>query len=408
MRPVAVTGLGIISSIGNTADEVTRSLKEGRSGVGVDQERIDKGFKSSLTGQIKDFKPQNWGLNRKNLRTMCEPAMFACAAAIDAVNDAGLLEHHIQSDRCGLIFGNDSTVKASVESIDLAREHNETHYIGAGSIFRTMNSTVTMNLASYFGIRGANWTLSAACASGAHVIGQALMLIRSGFQDIVIAGGAQELNWMSMASFDSLGAFSTRHDKPHKASRPFDAQRDGLVPSGGGATLVIEDLEHARKRGAHIYCTIGGYGFSSLAATNLSEPSSEASLKAMENALADAALRPEQVDYINAHATSTPLGDLAEAIAINEIFGAKTPVTSTKSLTGHECWMAGASEVIYTILMAKNGFISPNLNFERLQEDCPVINVISDKTDAGIDFALSNSFGFGGTNAALLLDFTTT
>lgn len=336
---------------------------------------------------------------------MCEPALFSFAAATDAVKDSRLSRELIQSDRCGIIFGNDSTIKAGVESVDIAKKYNETHYIGSGYVFRAMNSTITMNLASHFKTRGANWTISAACASGAHVIGQALMLIRSGLQDIIIAGGAQETNWMSMASFDSLNAFSSRTDEPGKASRPFDKERNGLVPGGGAASIIIEDLDHALSRGANIYCIIDGYGFSSGIDKNLSEPNAKASAKAMENALGDAGISPQKIDYISAHATSTPTGDLAEAIAINKVFGPATPVSSTKSMTGHECWMSGASEVVYTILMAQNKFIAPNINFSSLSDNCPQINVIHTARQAQIDFAISNSFGFGGTNAAIVLNF---
>jgi 3-oxoacyl-[acyl-carrier-protein] synthase-1 len=404
-RPVAVTGMGIISCIGNSLEEVTASLMVGKSGIVFDEERKQKGFRSPLTGKINNFNPKELGLSRKVLRSMCEPALYSWAAANDAVKDADLLEEHLKNNRCGIVFGNDSTIKAGVEAIEHVHKYGETHFIGAGSIFRVMNSTATMNLAAFFGIGGANWTLSAACASSAHAIGQALMLIRGGFQDIVITGGVQETNWMSMASFDSIGAFSTNFDFPEEASRPFDAFRDGLVPSGGAACLIIEDLEHAKKRNANIYCMIGGYGFSTCAGQNLSSPGDKGLIVAMGNALSDSGLSRSQIDYINAHATSTPIGDLAEAVAINKLFGDKVPVSSTKSMTGHECWMSGASEAIYTILMARNGFLAPNINFTEFQDDFPKINVVRQKTSAEIKYALSNSFGFGGTNASVLFDF---
>lgn len=404
-KQAAITGLGIISSIGTTLKEVTRSLKEGRSGIVLAQERLGVGFRSALTGNIKDFDIKQWGLKRKALSTMCEPARYAYAAASDAIRDAGLRDEEIKTDRCGVIFGNDSTIKASAESIGMVHEHGETHFVGSGYVFRSMNSTVSMNLASHFGVRGANWTLSAACSSGSHVLGQALMLIRSGLQDTLIVGGAQETHWMSMASFDALGAFSTRHESPETASRPFDAERDGLVPSGGAACLIIEELDHARRRGARIYGTIGGYGFSSDVGSNLAEPSTAGAVLAMRRALADAGVTPAQVDYINAHATSTPVGDLIEARAIHEIFGARVPVSSTKSMTGHECWMAGASEALYATLMATEGFLAPNINFTRFQEGFPELNIVRKCTGAKIGIVLSNSFGFGGTNACLVFDF---
>jgi 3-oxoacyl-[acyl-carrier-protein] synthase-1 len=408
LKSVAITGIGIISCLGNDTGSIVSAMEKGRSGIIYDKQRKDLGFKSPLTSKINEFAPKDYGLTKKALRTMCEPALFSFAAAKDAVKDSGLSQDLIQSDRCGIIFGNDSTIKASVESIDIAKKYKETHYIGAGYVFRVMNSTVTMNLAAHFKTQGANWTISAACASGAHVIGQALMLIQNGMQDIIIAGGAQETNWMSMASFDSLNAFSYRIDEPEKASRPFDKERNGLVPGGGAASIIIEDLDHAISRGADIYCIIDGYGFSSGVGKNLSEPNAKGSGKAMENALKNADLAPEKIDYISAHATSTITGDLAEAIAINKVFGSNTPVSSTKSMTGHECWMSGTSEVIYTILMAKNGFIAPNINFSSLSNDCPKINVIASARKARIGFAISNSFGFGGTNAAIVLNFNNT
>lgn len=397
--------MGIVSCLGTDLTTVSHSLENGRSGIVFDPERQALGFKSPLKAALPEISPKALGLSRKNMRTMCEPALYAAVSARQALNDAGLKNGDVQNPRCGVIFGNDSTIKAGIESIDIAREYSETHYIGSGYIFRAMNSTITMNLAGLFGTQGANWTVSAACASGAHSLGQALMLIRSGLQDVVIAGGAQETHWTSMASFDALNAFSSRFDRPEEASRPFDIDRDGLVPGGGGACLIVESLDNAMKRGAKIYATIEGYGFSSGIGGTLSEPGSTGATSAMGMALKDAGLNPSDIDYINAHATSTPSGDIAEARAIHEIFGPNTPVSSTKSMTGHECWMSGASEVIYTTLMATGGFMAPNINFKTLSQDCPVINVVQETRQCRIKKALSNSFGFGGTNAALILNF---
>lgn len=405
IKQAAITGIGIVSCLGNKPETIILSLKNGYSGIIFDEDRKKLGFRSPLTSRIREFEPADYGINKKARRSMCEPALYSLAAAKDAVKDANLPDDLLQSDRCGIIFGNDSTIKAGVEAIDIARKYSETHYIGAGYIFKAMNSTITMNLAAHFKTKGANWTLSAACASGAHVIGQALMLIRSGLQDIVLAGAAQETNWMSMASFDSLNAFSSATDHPQKASRPFDRKRNGLVPGGGGACIIIEDFDHAVARGADIYGVIAGYGFSSGIGRTLSEPNKKESEKAMNNALQDAKITPEKIDYINAHATSTPVGDLAEAVAINHVFGPNTPVSSTKSMTGHECWMSGVSETIYTLLMAKGGFIAPNINFSSLDEESPPIQVIPRAVQANIRYAISNSFGFGGTNAAVVFDF---
>jgi 3-oxoacyl-[acyl-carrier-protein] synthase-1 len=403
-RQAAITGMGIVSCLGSSLDAVSAALRAGRSGIVVDDERRKAGFRSALTGRIRDFLPRERGLSRKMLRTMCEPAQYAYVAANDAVADAGLHPEDLRSDRCGLVLGNDSCVKAAVESIDLAREHGETHFIGGGHIFRAMNSTASMNLAALLGVRGASWTLSAACASGAHAIGQALMLIRSGLQDLVLAGGTQETNWYGMASFDALEAFSRRESEPERASRPFDAERDGLVPSGGGACLIVEELEHARRRGARVHALVQGYGFSCDGA-HLCQPESEGMVRAMRAALADAGVGPGQVGYVNAHATSTPAGDRAEAEAIAAVFGPKVPVSSTKSMAGHECWMAGASGTVYTALMARDGFLAPNVNFTRQEEGCPAIDVVAEARPGRIRRAAVDSFGFGGTNAVLILDF---
>ncbi|MEK7722661.1 MAG: beta-ketoacyl-[acyl-carrier-protein] synthase family protein, partial [Elusimicrobiota bacterium] len=362
------------------------------------------GFCSGLTGKIRAVNPADYGLDRKALKTMGEPALYGHLAAHDAIAGASLSSEALGSGRCGIVFGNDSCISSAVEAVDILRKEKETRFMGSGRVFQGMNSSVTMNLGTRLGIRGACWTLSAACASGAHAVGQGVMLIRSGLQDIVITGGAQETGWESMAAFDALNAFSLREDAPQKASRPFDRGRDGLVPSGGGACLVLEDMEYALKRKARIRAVIRGYGFSS-DGQNLSIPSSEGSERAVRRALADAGIIPEMVDYINAHATSTPIGDAAEAKMIGRVFGTAVPVSSTKSMTGHECWMAGASELIYCILMAEGGFIAPNLNVEEADPECAGINVVRGTQPGKLRYILSNSFGFGGTNAAIVLDF---
>lgn len=404
-QDVAITGMGIVSCLGLTLDDVSDALQSGRSGIVLDQARVDAGFRSPLSGKIRDFNPRNWGLTRKHLKTMGEPAQYGYAAARDAIADAGLSDEDLRNHRCGIIMGNDSTAKAVLESHRTWTDDGATRFIGSGYVFQGMNSTVTMNLATLFGIQGANWTLSGACASGAHALGQAFHLIRAGLQDIVLAGGTQETNLESMGSFDALSAFSTRTENPEMASRPFDASCDGLVPSGGGACLVLESAERAKARSANIYGLIKGYGFSSNGNPHLSRPTVEGAVAAMSMALTDAQAEPGDIDYVNAHATSTPLGDAIEAAAINEILGPKTPISSTKSMTGHECWMAGASEVVYTSLMARDKFLAPNINFNCLGDDCPKINVIPETSSAEIGLAMSDSFGFGGTNAVLILDF---
>ncbi len=404
-RSVAITGLGVVSCIGSTVKDVADALRNGRSGIVLDEGRRRLGFRSALTGRIANFEPEKHGITLKMLRTMPEPAQYAYVAVRNALSDSGLRPEDWQNERCGIVFGNDSTIQSAVEAIEALHTFGETHFLGGGSVFRSMNSTVTMNLATLLNLGGANWTVSAACASSAHAIGQALMLIRMGLQDIVIAGGAQETDWRSMASFDALGAFSTRHDDPPGASRPFDRDRDGLVPSGGAAGLVLEELEHALARHAPIFGLVRGYGFSSGGGGHLSQTSAQAIARAMTAALADADVAPGAIDYVNAHATSTPAGDREEATAIAKVLGLSVPVSSTKSMTGHECWMSGASEVVYTTLMAQGGFIAPNINFVRRDPDVPAINVVSRTTERHIRFAMSNSFGFGGTNAVLLLDY---
>ncbi|MDD3281023.1 MAG: beta-ketoacyl-[acyl-carrier-protein] synthase family protein, partial [Bacteroidales bacterium] len=282
-------------------------------------------------------------------------------------------------------------------------EKKDTMLMGSGAIFQSMNSTITMNLSTIFKLRGINMTISAACASGSHSLGLGLMFIRNGLQDMVICGGGQETNYLSMGSFDALSVFSLRVDDPTKASRPFDANRDGLVPSGGAATLILEEYEHAVKRGAPILAEIIGYGFSSNG-NNISQPSDIGSMIAMERALKDALLSAKNIDYVNAHATSTLQGDAFEAVAIDKLFGSYKPeVSSTKSMTGHECWMAGASEVIYSILMMQNDFVAPNINFETPDESSKNINIVNKTIHKKMNVFLSNSFGFGGTNSALIV-----
>lgn len=403
---VAITGMGIVSSLECNLKAVSENLYNGKSDIVLDPKRLELGFRSGLTATIRDFELKHYdGLSRKALRTMCEPARYAYGATHDAIIDAGLSKKMLHSERCGIIFGNDSCTRSVDEALEILRKHGETHFIGSGSIFKIMNSTVTMNLATLLGIKGANWTISSACSSGANAIGQATMLIKSGMQDIVLAGGAQELSWQSMISFDALGVFSL-HSEPLQASCPFDKSRDGLVPSGGAACLILEELSYAKSRGAKIYGIISGYGFSSDGDGHLSNPNLEGTEQAIRMALKDANVSPEQIEYINAHATSTPIGDRVEAAVINKVFGSKVPVSSTKSISGHECWMAGASEVLYTTLMANGGFIAANKNFTEQEDGCMPIHVVKKTIDTKFRLAISNSFGFGGTNSVLVLDYS--
>ncbi|PQA93529.1 beta-ketoacyl synthase [Chryseobacterium shigense] len=398
---VVITGMGIYSCIGTSLEEVRESLYQGKSGIALVQERKEFGFRSGLTGVVPKPDLKNL-LNRRQRVSMGEESEYAYLATSDALKQAGIDQDFLDSHEVGILYGNDSVSQAVVESIDIAREKKDTTLMGSGAIFKSMNSTVTMNLSTIFKLKGINLTISAACASGSHSLGLAYMMISNGFQDMIICGGAQETNKYSMASFDGLGVFSVREDEPTKASRPFDAGRDGLIPSGGAASLVVESLESAQRRGATILAEIVGYGFSSNGG-HISTPNVDGPALAMQRALKQSGLKGEDIDYINAHATSTPIGDANEAKAIYEIFGSEIPVSSTKSMTGHECWMAGASEVVYSILMMQNDFIAPNINLENPDDEAKRINLVSKTKNQKIDVFLSNSFGFGGTNSALIV-----
>jgi 3-oxoacyl-[acyl-carrier-protein] synthase-1 len=401
-RRVVITGMGIYSSIGVTLEEVKDSLYAGRSGIVIDPERLEYGFKSALTGvvpkpNLKDL------LTRRQRISIGEESEYAYLATLQALQHASMDEEFLEKNEVGLLYGNDSVSKSIIEATDILREKKDTALIGSGAIFKSMNSTVNMNLSTIFKMRGINLTISAACASGSHAIGLGFHLIQSGLQDTIVCGGAQEINIYAMSSFDALGVFSTYHDAPTKASRPFDSSRDGLVPSGGAATLVLEEYESAVKRGAPIIAEIIGYGFSSNGG-HISTPNVDGPATAMQRAVAQAGIPATAVDYINAHATSTPLGDANEAEAIFQIFGERNPyVSSTKSMTGHECWMAGASEIIYSILMMQNDFIAPNINFETPDAPSAKLNIAKNTINEKIDIFLSNSFGFGGTNSALVV-----
>ena len=394
--------MGIYSCIGKNLDEVRNSLYNGKSGIVLDAERKEYGYRSGLTGFVE--KPDLKGLLDRRARIMLpEQGEYAYVATIEALRNAGIEQDYINANEIGILYGNDSSAKSVIETNDIIRDKKDTMLVGSGSVFQTMNSTVTMNLATIFKLRGINLTVSAACASGSHSIGLGYHLIRSGLQDCIICGGAQEINKFSMGSFDALSAFSVLESSPVKASRPFDRDRDGLVPSGGGATVILESLGSAIKRGANILGEIVGYGFSSNGG-HISNPTVDGPVRSLQRALKDAGMQASQIDYINAHATSTPAGDSSEARALDEVFGGSKPlVSSTKSMTGHECWMAGASEVIYSMLMMQNGFVAPNINFENPDEDSAKLNIAKTVVAKDIIVFLSNSFGFGGTNSSLII-----
>ena len=403
MGRVVITGTGIWSCLGQTLDDVCQSLFEGRSGIGTDPERREYGYRSILTGIVPQ--PALKGLLDRRLRAgMSQEAEYAFMASAQAFKNAGIDDDYLLQNEVGVIFGNDSSAKPVIETDQRMREYKDSAMVGSGLIFQSMNSTVNMNMSTIFHLRGVNFTLSAACASGSHAIGIGYMMIQQGLQDMVLCGGAQETNYLSMASFDALSAFSVRMDEPAKASRPFDRDRDGLVPSGGAAALVLEDYDHAVRRGAHIIAEVCGYGFSSNGSGGISQPNSDASYLAMVRAMKAAGVTPDDIDYINAHATSTPQGDMYEAVALARLFeGRRALISSTKSMTGHECWMAGASEIVYCTLMMENGFVAPNINFENPDEYSAKLNIAAETKQTELRTVLSNSFGFGGTNSALVI-----
>lgn len=402
MKRVVITGIGIWSCLGTSIEEVKESLYTGKSGIGLDQDRLDYGFRSGLTGIVK--RPQLKGvLDRRTRMGLSEEAEYAFMASKDAFEMAGIDDQYLLDNEVGVIFGNDSSAKAVVEADKIMMERHDSAMIGSGLIFQGMNSTVNMNMNTIFHLRGINFTVSSACASGSHSIGLGYLLIKQGLQDVILCGGAQEVNKYSMSSFDALNAFSVRMDDPTKASRPFDRDRDGLVPSGGAAALILEDYDHAVARGANILAEVCGYGFSSNGG-GISEPSDEGSFVAMSRAMKDAGMKPSDIDYVNAHATSTHQGDMYEAMALTRLFkGERALISSTKSMTGHECWMAGASEAVYSIIMMQNNFVAPNINFENPDEHSESLNITAKTVDTEVNVVLSNSFGFGGTNSALVL-----
>ena len=402
-RRVVITGMGIWSCLGTDIETVRQSLFEGKSGIGLQPERLEYGYRSGLSGIVETPVITKQMLDRHTRAGMSEEAQYAYMASRQAFAQAQINDDYLLNHEVGCIFGNDSSAKPVIESSKIMDEKHDSAMLGYGLIFQSMNSTVNMNLSTIFHLRGVNFTISAACASGSHSIGLGYMLIKQGLQDMILCGGAQETNYYSMASFDALGAFSIRMDEPTKASRPFDKDRDGLIPSGGAAALVLEDYDHAVARGATILAEVVGYGFSSNGG-GISEPSDNGSVIAMTRAIEDAGITLDDIDYINAHATSTIQGDMYEAIALDRMFhGQRALISSTKSMTGHECWMAGASEIVYSIIMMQNNFVAPNINFENPDEYSEKLNLTAKTVGMEVNTVLSNSFGFGGTNSALVI-----
>lgn len=394
--------MGIYSVLGKNLSEVRNSLMNGRSGIILDPIRKAIGFRSALTGMVD--RPILKGILDRRMRIgLPVQGEYAYVATIEALKNAMMDESFMEKNSVGILYGNDSSAVPVVESVDILRQKKDTMMIGSGYIFQSMNSTVSMNLSVIFKLKGINFTISGACASGSHALGIGYLMIRQGLQDVIICGGAQEINPESTASFDALNAFSTRESEPDKASRPFDRDRDGLVPSGGAATVILESLDSAKKRGATIFGEIVGYGFSSNG-DHISLPNVDGPARAMAMALKGAEMKPSEIDYINAHATSTPAGDKNEAMAISQVFGDSRPlVSSTKSMTGHEMWMGGASEVIYSALMMNGSFVAPTINLDHPDEVSARLNHVFNLRKEEIRVFLSNSFGFGGTNSSLIV-----
>ena len=414
MKRVVVTGMGIWSSIGQDLHSVTESLRQGRSGIIFDPKRIECGLQSGLVGNVPrpDLKPL---LPRKFRATMSNSAEYAYIAARQAFVQAGILDEYLCKNEVGVVFGSDSNPH-QIEYFSILEEEHNSLMLGPNALFRGETSSVTMNLSSIFHMRGINLTIGAACASGSHAIGYGKMLIAQGLQDIILAGGTYDIELVGTAAADALSALSCRNSAPEHASRPFDKNRDGMVPSGGAAALVLEEYEHAVSRGATILAEVCGYGFSSNGIEEISAPSAEAEYTAMKRAIEDAGLQPSDIDYVNAHATSTIAGDIEEAKALtrlfvkenqiinqkSEIINRKPYVSSTKSMTGHENWMAGASEAVYSILMMQNNFVAPNINLENVIDEAKNLNIVRETIYTPIRTVLSNSSGMGGTNSALV------
>lgn len=402
MRRVVVTGMGIWSCIGQDLQTVTESLKAGRSGIIFDPKRIEYGLLSGLTGDVPrpDLKPL---LPRKFRATMSDDTEYAYMAARQAFEQAHISDDYLLQNEVGIIFGNDGNAHM-VDAVSIMEEEHDSQLVGPNALFQGETSSVTMNLSTVFHLKGINFCVGAACASSSHSIGLAALLIKQGLQDAVLAGGSCSVAMRGASATDALEAVSRRNDCPAGASRPFDRDRDGMIPSGGAAALVLEEYEHAVARGATILAEVVGYGFSSNGLEDISMPSAQGEYIAMQRALNNAGLMPAQIDYVNAHGTSTFLGDIEEAKALTRMFaGGKCPfISSTKSMTGHENWMAGASEAVYSILMMQNNFVAPNINLENVIEEAMDLNIVRKTTNAAISAVLSNSSGMGGTNSALV------
>ena len=399
MKNVVVTGLGIKSCIGNTYDEVLLSLKNGSSGISFNDVYSEMGFRSCVSGSI-DINLSDY-IDRKLLRFMGESAGYSYLATKDALDMAGINEEDLDSPRIGIVAGSGgSSTRIMVENGDIARDRGPKR-IGPYGVTRSMSSSISAIISTAFKLKGINYSISSACATSAHCIGHAAELIKSGQQDIVIAGGSDDEHWSSSCLFDAMGALSSNfNSSPETASRPYDVNRDGFVIAGGAGMVILEDEEHAKKRGANILAKISGY-YANSDGYDMVAPSGEGAARCMKGAMKDAGL---EIDYINTHGTSTPVGDVAELKAINEVFSSNSPaISSTKSMTGHSLGATGAHEAIYSIMMINNGFIAPTINVDELCDEAKDLDIVTETRDCEINNVLSNSFGFGGTNASLVL-----
>lgn len=399
MRRAVITGIGVVSSIGNNKEEVLESLKQGRSGIAFNQEFADYNLRSNVSGKIdidvKEF------VDRKAMRFMGDAAAYAYISMAQAIEDAGLSEDQVSNERTGLLVGSGGgSSKWQVEAADILREKGVKR-VGPYMVPRTMASTTSACLATPFKIKGVNYSLSSACATSAHCIGHAVEQIQLGKQDVIFAGGGEELHWTLAMEFDAMGALSTKYNEtPEKASRTYDANRDGFVISGGGGIVVVEELEHALARGAHIYAEITGYGATS-DGYDMVAPSGEGAVRCMKQAMQGL---EGGIDYLNTHGTSTPVGDVKELGAIQEVFGGNSPmISATKAMTGHALGAAGVHEAIFSLLMLEHNFVAPSINIDELDEQAEGLNIVTERKDVELNTVMSNSFGFGGTNATLVM-----
>jgi 3-oxoacyl-[acyl-carrier-protein] synthase-1 len=399
MKRVVITGIGIVSSIGNNADEVLASLKSGKSGITHSESFAEQGLKSNVWGKpnidIKDH------IDRKALRFMGDAAGYAYIAMDQAISDSKLTDEQVSDFRTGIVAGSGGASSANIVASSDTLRNRGIRRVGPYAVPKTMGSTVSACLATPFKIKGVNYSISSACATSAHCIGHAMELIQLGKQDIVFAGGGEEVDWSLAMMFDGMGALSAgRNDTPELASRTYDADRDGFVISGGGGMVVVEELEHALARGAHIYAEIVGYGATS-DGYDMVAPSGEGAVRCMQQAMQGV---EGTIDYLNTHGTSTPVGDVKELGAIQELFGEKSPaISATKAMTGHALGAAGVHEAIYSILMMENNFVAPSINIDNLDEQAQGLDIVTEKRDAELNLVMSNSFGFGGTNATLVM-----